>query len=74
MSTRDVPEQVGDLPRIGRPATSALLSADLTTLEQVARWSERDLLALHGVGPRAVRLLQEALAERGLALADEPTR
>ncbi|WP_114558781.1 helix-hairpin-helix domain-containing protein [Desertihabitans aurantiacus] len=74
MSTRDVPEQVGDLPRVGRPATSALLEEGVTSLEQVARWSRRDLLALHGVGPRAVRLLEEALSERGLALAEEPTR
>lgn len=69
MSTRDVPEQVGDLPRIGRPATSALLKLDLTTLEQVAGLRRSELLALHGVGPKAVRLLDDALAERGLAFA-----
>lgn len=69
MSTRDVPEQVGDLPCIGRPATSALLQLDVTTLEQVARLRRSELLALHGVGPKAVRLLDDALAERGLAFA-----
>ncbi|WP_152190840.1 helix-hairpin-helix domain-containing protein [Georgenia satyanarayanai] len=64
MSTRDLPDQVGDLPRIGRPATAALLERGVTSLEQVAAMSERQLLALHGVGPRAVRLLREALAEQ----------
>jgi len=59
-----VPES-SDLPKaIGRPATRALLQAGLTTLDDVARVSEKDLLALHGVGPRAVRVLNEALAER----------
>jgi len=59
----------GDLPTaIGRPATRALHGAGLKTLDQVATQSEAELLALHGVGPKAIRLLTEALAERGLSL------
>jgi len=58
-----------DLPAsIGRPATRALLGAGLTTLQQVATRTEAELLALHGVGPRAVRILSEALAEKGMSL------
>ncbi len=57
-----------ELPRIGAPATRALAAAGVTRLSEVTGWSEAELLALHGVGPRAVRLLSEALAERGLAL------
>jgi hypothetical protein len=30
-----------------------------------------DLLKLHGFGPKALRILREALAERGESLADE---
>lgn len=57
---------VGELPpAIGRPATRALQQAGITTLDAVARHSEKDLLALHGVGPRAIRVLAEVLAERG---------
>ncbi|WP_413452603.1 helix-hairpin-helix domain-containing protein [Georgenia phoenicis] len=67
MSSDDAPGP--DLPRIGRPATNALLERGVTSLEQVAAMSERELLALHGVGPRAVRLLREALAARGRDLA-----
>jgi hypothetical protein len=56
------PGVVGDLPKaIGRPATRALASAGITTLAQVAALSEAELLAMHGVGPKAVRLLREAL-------------
>jgi hypothetical protein len=55
------PGEVGDLPRaIGRPATQALVSAGITTLAQVAALSEAELLAMHGVGPKAARLLKEA--------------
>ena len=70
MSTRDIPDQIDDLPRIGRPATSALLEAGVTTLAEVAALGRRELLALHGVGPKAVRILAEALNERGLKFAD----
>lgn len=57
------PGEVGDLPRaIGAPATRALTGAGITTLAQVAALTDAELLALHGVGPRAVRILREALA------------
>jgi hypothetical protein len=57
-----------ELPPIGSPATSALAAIGVTTLEGVQAMSEKELLALHGVGPKAVRILKEALAERGLSL------
>ena len=54
--------EVGDLPKaIGRPATQALVSAGITTLAQVAELTDAELLAMHGVGPKAVRILGEAL-------------
>ena len=71
MSTRDVPAQIGDLPPIGRPANSALLAAGVSTLAQVATYRRRELLALHGVGPKAVTILAAALTEQGLAFSDE---
>ncbi|GAB3572357.1 hypothetical protein GCM10027445_29540 [Amycolatopsis endophytica] len=59
----------GDLPRtIGRPATRALASAGITTLDEIAALTEAELLALHGVGPKAVRILRETLAETGRSL------
>lgn len=57
--------QASDLPAIGRPATNALAQHGITTLAQVAERSPAELQALHGVGPKAVRLLREALAATG---------
>ena len=55
------PGEVGDLPKgIGRPATRALTNAGVTTSAQVAALSDAELLAMHGVGPKAVRVLREA--------------
>lgn len=58
------------LPRIGAPATRALNGAGYTRLSQLTETTESDLLALHGVGPKAIRILREALAERGLSFRD----
>jgi hypothetical protein len=56
-----------DLPRIGAPATGALRLAGYSRLDQLAGVPERDLAQLHGVGPKALRILRDALAERGLS-------
>lgn len=59
------PREAGTpLPRsIGAPATRALRQAGLTTLEQLAAYSDDRLAAMHGVGPVAVARLREALAD-----------
>jgi hypothetical protein len=62
---RQAPPDGTTLPRIGAPATRALRAEGVWTLEQVRDLDERWLASLHGVGPVAVRLLREALAERG---------
>lgn len=60
-----------DLPAsIGKAATRALLIAGLITLDDVATKSQTELAAMHGVGPKAVRILAEAIAERGGTLRE----
>jgi hypothetical protein len=57
------------LPRnIGAPATRALTAAGYTELRQLADVPIAELKKLHGIGPRALRLLQEALDQQGLSL------
>lgn len=51
-------------PAIGRPATRALLLAGISTLDEAASRSDAELLALHGVGPRAVAILRESITGR----------
>lgn len=55
------------LPRtIGAPATRALRTVEVHTLEDAARWTRADLAALHGVGPIALDRIGAALADLGL--------
>lgn len=57
------------LPAIGAPATRALQLAGYTSLGQLAGVPRAELARLHGVGPKALRILQAALEEHGLTLA-----
>ena len=59
--------QNGFLETIGNPARQALGHAGYPRLEQLPGLSEREVLKLHGVGPKAVGILRAALAERGLS-------
>jgi len=54
--------------KIGMPAQRALEAAGIKTLIQICEYSKQDLLALHGVGPKAVHLLNEILIREGLSL------
>lgn len=57
-----------DLPRIGAPATRALAGIGVTRLSHLIEHTEDELLVLHGFGPRALRIIQDALSSRGLEL------
>jgi hypothetical protein len=53
---------------IGAPATRALTGAGYTSLESLAGAAARQLGSLHGFGPKALRILTEALEAKGLSL------
>ncbi|MCQ1949147.1 MULTISPECIES: helix-hairpin-helix domain-containing protein [Arthrobacter] len=56
------------LPKIGAPATSALTEAGYDSLRKLAGVPQAELASLHGMGPKALRLIAQALEEHGLAL------
>ena len=58
-----------DFPKTSQPALRALLAAGYTRLEQLTQVSEAELLQLHGMGPKAMRILRETLNERGWSFA-----
>lgn len=64
-SKKDSPRS--ELPKLSRPANRALEDAGFYQLEQFTAVTEGDLLKLHGVGPKAIRILNEALKEKGLS-------
>lgn len=67
--TDGTPSQPHPLPRgIGAPATRALNGAGYSTLNSLADVPVEQLRKLHGVGPKALRIVQEEMASVGLSL------
>ena len=59
-----------ELPdRIGKVAARALAHSGYTRYDQLTNVTPKDLLAIHGVGPKATRVLDEELRARGLSFA-----
>lgn len=56
------------LPKVGAPATRALHNAGYTTLGQLNGVPRQELAKMHGMGPKALRIIDEALAEHELKL------
>ena len=49
------------------PALRALAAAGVRSVQDLTRWREADLAQLHGMGPKALARLRDALAARGIA-------
>lgn len=67
----ELPDDPKDLPNIGRPARSALATIGVYDLAGVAKHTRKELLAIHGFGPKSIRLLEPALVEKGLSFKDK---
>lgn len=58
-------------PGLSAPARRALAGAGMDTPRQLAAHTEKEILALHGLGPKALGPLRAALAAAGLGFAQE---
>lgn len=54
---------------IGKVARRELAQHGIVTYERVTRYSAKELLSIHGVGPKAIRILRGELAKSGRDLA-----
>lgn len=55
------------LSLLGAPARRALENEGITALEQLSAYTEKDILALHGIGKSTIPKLNEALIKAGLS-------
>lgn len=58
---------IGLLSQLYAPARRALLNAEITSEADLAKWSEVDILQLHGMGPTTLPILKKALKAKGLS-------
>lgn len=57
----------GLLSTLGAPARRALEREGITTVQQLSKYSEKEILKMHGVGPSSIPKLKLALQEAGLS-------
>ena len=69
MSTQDAAGATEFRRGIGKVARRELALNGYTRYEQLTKVTSAELLEIHGVGPKAVRILAEELTARGLAFA-----
>lgn len=60
----------GFLATLPAPARRALENAGIATITQLATYSKKEILALHGMGPASIPKLKTALTTNGLSFRD----
>lgn len=56
----------GFLAELSAPARRALENKGITTVQQLATFAKKEMLALHGMGPASIPKLMNALNKAGL--------
>ena len=57
----------GFLSFISAPSRRALERVDIDTILKLSKYSEKEILKLHGMGPASIPALKNALKENGLS-------
>ena len=57
----------GFLSKLSAPARRALEHHEITTLQQLSTFSEKEILQFHGIGPASLPKLRASLEESGLS-------
>ncbi|WP_242299909.1 RNA polymerase alpha subunit C-terminal domain-containing protein [Bacillus cereus group sp. BfR-BA-01448] len=55
------------LSLLSSPARNALEHHGIHTIEELSKYSEKEILKLHGMGPASLPKLRKALEEQGLS-------
>ncbi|CAM4003943.1 MULTISPECIES: RNA polymerase alpha subunit C-terminal domain-containing protein [Bacillus] len=59
--------KTGFLSLLSSPARNALQHHGIHTIEELSKYSEKEILKLHGMGPASMPKLRNALEEKGLS-------
>lgn len=63
---KEAPVPGGFLERLGRPARNTLLHHGIDTIEKLAAHTEKEILALHGIGKASLPVFYEELKKAHL--------
>lgn len=59
--------KTGFMSLLSAPSRRALENKGITSLNELSNFSKKEILALHGIGPASIPVLQKLLAADGLS-------
>ncbi|WAC13593.1 RNA polymerase alpha subunit C-terminal domain-containing protein [Dyadobacter pollutisoli] len=59
----------GFLALLSAPARRAMENNGILTVFQLSKWTQKDVMKLHGIGPASLPVFKKALDEQGLGFA-----
>ena len=60
----------GFLSKLSSPARNALLHEGIGTLQELSKYTEKEILKIHGIGPASLPILRTSLQEAGLSFKE----
>lgn len=57
------------LKKLANPAQRAIQTLGITTIEQLSKYSEKEIAELHGIGKNAMKIIAQTLNEIGLTFS-----
>lgn len=57
----------GFLSKLSSPARNALIHEGIDTLQELSKYTEKEILKIHGIGPASLPALRTSLEEEGLS-------
>ncbi|KON90096.1 hypothetical protein AF332_27020 [Sporosarcina globispora] len=57
----------GFLSKLSSPARNALVHEGIDTLKKLSKYTEKEILKIHGIGPASLPILRTSLEEAGLS-------
>jgi len=57
----------GFLSKLSSPARNALVHEGIDTLQELSKYTEKEILKIHGIGPASLPMMRTSLEEEGLS-------
>ncbi|PIC77637.1 hypothetical protein CSV74_06030 [Sporosarcina sp. P19] len=57
----------GFLSKLSSPARNALVHGGIDTLQKLSKYTEKEILKIHGIGPASLPIMRSSLEEKGLS-------
>jgi DNA-directed RNA polymerase alpha subunit len=59
------------LQKLVKPAQRAIQNEGITTIEQLSKYTEKEVFELHGIGRNAMNIIKQTLEENGLTFSNK---